>query len=116
LGAGLSFDKGEIARGSGSAEPALQSRGFSTSFSGSCFGLDKDTRAKTNADSVAKAKIRLPTRTMFPLLFPALISRLHLCQIRSGFIPAHLNGFLTIGLDAGVTRTPVFGVRGSSNG
>jgi hypothetical protein len=51
-----------------------------------CARLDP-ARAKTNADSAAKAKIRLPIRTLIPLLFISLISLL-LFQICSGFIPA----------------------------
>jgi hypothetical protein len=42
-----------------------------------CAQLDP-ARAKTNADSVAKAKIPLPARTLIPLLFLSLISLLHL--------------------------------------
>jgi hypothetical protein len=48
-----------------------------------CARLDP-ARAKTNAASVAKAKLRLPTCTLIPLLFLSLISLLLLFR----FLPA----------------------------
>jgi|SRR5208337_540625 len=51
---------------------------------GDCARLDP-ARAKTNATSAAKARIRPPTCTLIPLLFLSLISLL-LFQICSGFM------------------------------